>query len=83
MGVDERILHLVRTEADKARATPDGEEPGLLARIDDLHRELHALATRVDELVHRLEAGPEQGTAASPVRRTRPGKESAQPGGVR
>lgn len=88
MGVDERILHLVRTEMDKALTLPDGGEfregPGLISRIDDLHRELHALATRVDEVMRRLTVlESEPGTSAAPVRRTRQGKESAQSGEVR
>ena len=60
MGVDERILHLVRAEVDKALASPDGgearEDRGLISRLDDLHTELHALATKVDGLERRLTA---------------------------
>lgn len=82
MGVDERILHLVRTEMDKTLATLDGgefrEDPGLISRIDDLHEELHSLSTKVDELTRRLkrlesvpEVRSEPGTVAGSVQRPR------------
>ena len=60
MAVDNRVRFLVREEVQKVLAEADleagelREDPGLISRLDELHTELHALATRVTELENRL-----------------------------
>lgn len=63
MGMDDRILHLVRQEI-KEVADAIGA-PGWSEHINDLHTELHALATRVANLEQRLSDPVE---AAKPTR---------------
>jgi len=54
--IDNRILYLVREEIDRAVSAPD-----VSSRLDELHAEIHALATKVSELEKTLghsDAGP-------------------------
>lgn len=56
MAVDDRIKFLVREEVQLVLAEADlgagelREEPGLISRLDDLHTEIHALATAIGKL---------------------------------
>lgn len=52
MAIEDRILYLVRQEV-KEVADAIGA-PGWSEHINDLHRELHTLATRVAKLEERL-----------------------------
>lgn len=67
MGMDDRILHLVRQEI-KEVADAIGA-PVWSENINDLHTELHALATRVAKLEQRLSDPSE--TAKAPARAPR------------
>jgi outer membrane murein-binding lipoprotein Lpp len=49
MSVDDRILYLVRKEIGQVVGPPD-----TAAKIDDLHAELHELATRVTALEAKI-----------------------------
>lgn len=52
MAIDDRILYLVRQEITEV-ADAIGA-PGWSEHINDLHRELHELATRLTRLERRL-----------------------------
>lgn len=74
MAIDERILHLVRSEVDRILTEAD-------AGTDSLHTELHELATKLAELrqwVERLEQRlPDPTTTDAAPRASRPRKQSA------
>lgn len=66
MAVDDRIKFLVREEVQRILAEADlGASPDSLG-LDDLHTEIHALATRVSKLEDRISdpsgtSAPDQG----------------------
>jgi hypothetical protein len=73
MSLDERIKNLARQVVDEARAVPagaDGSGIAVLARIDALHEELHAVATRVAALEKQADSPSTEG-ASGPVLRAR------------
>ena len=69
MSSDARILYLVRQEVDRALhvvASSHGElkeESDWIRRLDELHVEIHKLATKLAELENRLSVGPAEDTA--------------------
>lgn len=63
MGVDDRIVFLVRKEVDKVLTEA-------AAGPDDLHAELHALATKVAGLEKQVSELKSQTVAAAPRSRT-------------
>jgi hypothetical protein len=65
MSVDDRILYLVRKEIGQVVGPPD-----TAAKIDDLHAELHELATRVTALETRLSDSVESAKPAPARART-------------
>lgn len=70
MAVDDRIRFLVREEVQRVLAGAGirpgelVEEQGLIGRLDDLHTELHALATRITALEDRPPSAPRETAAA-------------------
>lgn len=70
MAMEDRIIHLVRQEVDRVLTEAD-------AGPDNLHTELHALATKVDALAKRV-AELEQPNVAAP-RAARPRKVAGAP----
>jgi hypothetical protein len=56
MAIDDRILYLVREEVDRALGVGElaagemNDGPDWIGRLDDLHAEIHTLATKVAAL---------------------------------
>jgi hypothetical protein len=75
MSLDERIKSLARqvvaeTSTVPAAAVDSGELAVVLSRLDALHEELHAVATRVAALEKQTD-GPSAEGALDPVPRAR------------
>lgn len=76
MSSDARILYLVRQEVDRLLhvVAPSPVEvrhdPDWVSRLDELHAEIHSLATKLAELEKRLSVDPAPKTVAAPARKS-------------
>jgi hypothetical protein len=84
MSLDERIKHIALQAIEENSAIPDSAVHAVsqvFARLDDLHAELHAIATRVTTLEKQTDPEPGntgQSAPAATPRTGRPRKATAE-----